>query len=81
MHVFSDTFLDVGSIEESIDNGPRSAQHGAFFISGGADDSWYSSLICLSVQRNLGNHHEHGNHCNKPRSNRTAHTTMEETTP
>lgn len=31
MHVFSDTFLNVGSIEKSIDDGPRSTQHGAFF--------------------------------------------------
>jgi len=48
MHIFSDTFLNVGSIEESIDNGPRSTQHGAFFVSGGGDDPWYPSLISLS---------------------------------
>jgi len=81
MHVFSDTFLNVGSIEESIDNGPRSTQHGAPSVSDGADDPWYPSLICLSVQRNLGDYHEHGNHCDKPGSKRTARdTAMEETT-
>ena len=38
IRVFSDTLLNVGSIEESIDNGSRFAQHGAFSISGRADD-------------------------------------------
>ena len=52
-----------------------------FFVSGRADDPWYPFLICLSVQRNLGDYHEHGNHRDKPGPKRTARdTAMEETT-
>lgn len=38
MHVFSNAFLDVGPIEESIDDGPRFTQYGMFCIFCEVDD-------------------------------------------
>jgi hypothetical protein len=78
--VSSDTFLNVGAAEEPVNDGQRFTQRGAFRIKSEADDHDIHLRLIPSVGRNLDDPYEHGNHCGKPGSERTARdTTMEET--
>jgi hypothetical protein len=78
--VSSDTFLNVGSAEEPVNDGQRLTQHSAFRIQSEADNRDIHLRLIPLVGRNLDDPYEHGNHCGKPGSERTARdTTMEET--